>query len=240
MAPGNSRLYAIGDIHGRSDLVKQIIGLIQDDNRSRDEAAATILFVGDYVDRGPCSKEVVDYLTGELPEGFSPLFLKGNHEEMMLTALKQPLSALNWLHNGGDATLFSYGVTMDVVQRALWGGPEGLEEAAAALRALMPERHLRFYEELKPCYRWGGYFFTHAGVRPGVALDRQSEEDLLWIREEFLSWPDDFGAIVVHGHTPMRTPQNLPNRIGIDTYAVHTGKLTAVGLQDTRRWFLST
>jgi serine/threonine protein phosphatase 1 len=239
-APEGTRLYAIGDIHGRADLLEQIIGLIESDNRERNESPATLIFVGDYVDRGPASMGVVDTLIKKLPNGFSPLFLKGNHEDLLLSFLSEPVSALNWLYNGGDATLRSYGVAQDVIQRAFWGGPAGLEEAGDEFRALLPQEHLCFYEALRLSYRAGDYFFVHGGVRPGVPLDRQSEEDLLWIRDEFLNCPDDFGAVVVHGHTPVRAPQDLHNRIGIDTYACHTGKLTAVGLQGSQRWFLST
>jgi serine/threonine protein phosphatase 1 len=170
----------------------------------------------------------------------TPVFLKGNHEDFLLSFLHDPLSAAGWLYNGGDATLLSYGVEKRVVEYALWQSRAGLREASAMLRAALPGDHLRFYEALELYYRAGGYFFVHAGVRPGVPLEGQSEEDLLWIREEFLAWPGDFGAVVVHGHTPMLTPEDLHNRIGIDTGAFQTGKLTAVGLEGSRRWFLST
>jgi serine/threonine protein phosphatase 1 len=134
----------------------------------------------------------------------------------------------------------SYGVNAGAINDALWLGRLGLIEAAALFRSLLPDEHLRFFRSLKLSYRAGDYFFAHAGVRPGVALDRQTEEDLIWIREEFLSYPYDFGAVVVHGHTPTRLPQDLHNRIGIDTLAFHTGKLTAVGLDGACRWYLST
>jgi serine/threonine protein phosphatase 1 len=239
-APAATRLYAVGDIHGRADLLDRLMGLIEQDNKGRPEAQATLVFLGDYVDRGPASKDVVDRLIEGLPQGLRPVFLKGNHEELLLSFLREPETGLNWLQNGGDATLLSYGVEKTVVQRAFWLGRPGMAEAAATFRALLPEDHLRFYETLELSYRAGDYLFVHAGVRPGVELDRQDEDDMLWIRDEFLSWPHDFGAVVVHGHTPVRAPEDLHNRVGIDTYAFQTGKLTAAGFEGSRRWFLST
>src|SRR5262249_20977942 len=151
-----------------------------------------------------------------------------------------PASGLTWLHNGGTASLASYDVDPSAINDALWLGRRGIIEAAALFRSLLPDDHLRFFRSLKLSYRAGDYFFVHAGVRPGVALEGQTESDLIWIRDEFLNYPYDFGAVVVHGHTPARMPQDLHNRIGIDTLAFHTGKLTAAGLEGTRRWFLST
>ncbi len=239
-APDGVRLYAVGDIHGRLDLLDTLLDLIQRDQQGRNNSPVTLVFVGDYVDRGPDSKGVVDRLIHGLPEDFDPVFLKGNHEDFLLSFFHDPESGLNWLQNGGDATLVSYGLDLQAVENAFWGGPEALSEAGRHFRAVLPEDHLRFYEGLELSCQLGSYFFTHAGVRPGVPLDKQSQEDLLWIRGEFLRWPLDFGAVVVHGHTPMRAPEDRANRIGLDTLAVQTGRLTAVGLEGTRRWFLST
>ena len=234
------RIYAIGDIHGRLDLLESLWHLIERDQKGRREVPVTLVFLGDYVDRGPDSKGVVDRLIRGFPEGFTPIYLKGNHEELLLSFLHDPLPGLNWLRNGGDAALLSYGVDMEPVQRAFWGEPEALAEAAAQFRLLLPEDHLRFFEGLQLFSRMGDYFFTHAGVRPDIPLEQQSEDDLLWIRKEFLASTADFGAVVVHGHTPTRSPQDLRNRIGLDTFAFRTGKLTAAGFEGSRRWFLST
>jgi serine/threonine protein phosphatase 1 len=238
--PEGVRLYAIGDIHGRPDLLKSLLELIDLDQKGRSEIPVTLIFLGDYIDRGPDSKGVVDRLTGEFPERFTPLFIKGNHEDLLLSFIRDSDSGLAWLRNGGDATLLSYGVELEAVQDAFWGGPEGLAQACERFAAVLPAAHLQFYEALQLFFRFGDYFFTHAGVRPNVPLDQQSEDDMLWIRNEFLSWTQDFGAVVVHGHTPTRFPQDLRNRIALDTYAIRTGKLTAAGFEGSRHWFLST
>jgi serine/threonine protein phosphatase 1 len=239
-APGGLRLYAVGDIHGRLDLLDKMLEIIKQDGASREPARTEVIFLGDYVDRGIDSKGVVNRLSDGLPEDTAAVFLKGNHEDLLLSFLDEPVSGLNWLHNGGDTALMSYGVSASAINDAIWLGQKGLMDAAALFRSLLPDDHLRFYRSLKLSYRSGDYFFAHAGIRPGVALDQQTEDDLIWIRGEFLSYPYDFGAVIVHGHTPARFPQDLHNRIGIDTLAFHTGKLTAVGLEGTRRWFLST
>ncbi len=199
-----------------------------------------LIFLGDYVDRGPNSKGVVDKLIQGFAPPYSAICLKGNHEELLLSFLGDPSTGSNWLRNGGEAALSSYGVDLEVAPDTFWDDEEVLKKAAKLFRAALPESHLQFYRELKLSWRAGDYFFAHAGVRPNERLDRQSEEDLLWIRNEFLNSKDDFGAVVVHGHTPARFPQNLPNRIGLDTFAVRTGKLTAVGLEGPERWFLTT
>ncbi len=239
-APEGARLYAIGDIHGRLDLLESLLGLIEGDQKGRAELPVTLIFLGDYIDRGPDSKGVVDRLIRGFSPACTPVFLKGNHEALLLSFLKDPFSGLNWLRNGGDAALLSYGVGRETRQIAFGDGPSGLAEAQRQFEAVLPEDHLRFYEGLKPFYRCGDYFFAHAGVRPNVPLDQQSEDDLIWIRKEFLKSTEDFGAVVVHGHTPMRNPEDLQNRVGLDTFAFRTGKLTAAGFEGTERWFLST
>ncbi len=239
-APVGDRFYAIGDVHGRADLLDRLIALIAEDQHGRPEARVFLIFLGDYVDRGPASKGVASRLIQGFPNDFSPIFLKGNHEDLLLSFLLDPASGLNWLQNGGDTTLLSYGLKKEAVQRAFWWGQAGLTEAAAMFRDVLPDNHRTFYESLDLSHRAGDYFFVHGGVKPGVPLDLQSEDDLLWIRDEFLDCTDDFGAVVVHGHTPVLTPEDRRNRIGIDTYAFQTGKLTAVGLEGDRRWFLST
>ena len=239
-APEGVRLYAIGDIHGRLDLLESLLSLIERDQRGRADMPVTLIFLGDYVDRGPDSKGVVDRLIRGFSPPYTPVFLKGNHEALLLSFLSDPIAGLNWLRNGGDAALLSYGVGLEAVQHALWGDPKGVAEAVRQFHEVLPAAHLHFYENLKLFYRMGDYFFVHAGVRPNAPLDQQREDDLLWIRADFLNSTEDFGAVVVHGHTPTRNPQDLRNRIGLDTFAVRTGKLTAAGLEGSRRWFIST
>ncbi len=238
--PPGTRIYAVGDIHGRLDLLDRLLDRIEADRRRREEADTVLVFLGDYVDRGGNSKGVASRLISGLPDGVTPLFLKGNHEDLLLTFLDRPGFGLNWLYNGGDVSLLSYGLEAEIIRDAYHSGPAALAEAASIFRGLLPKDHLQFYRGLQLSYRAGGYFFVHAGVRPGVALDMQDERDLLWIRADFLDCPHDLGAVVVHGHTPVASPEDLHNRIGIDTLAFHTGKLTAVGLEGSRRWFLST
>lgn len=239
-APAEGRFYAIGDIHGRLDLLEALLGEIERDQKGRDEQPVTLIFLGDYIDRGPHSKGVVDRLIRGFPQGYTPVFLKGNHEALLLSFLRDPSTGLNWLRNGGDDTLSSYGLPLDTIRLAFWDGDRGIAQAIRQFRMMLPEAHLKFYENLKLFCRFGDYYFAHAGVRPNRPLDQQSEEDLLWIRKDFISWTEDFGAVVVHGHTPAKEPQDLRNRIGLDTYAVRTGKLTACGFEGTARWFLST
>ncbi len=238
--PPGKRIYAVGDIHGRLDLLDRLLDRIEDDRRTREEAETVFVFLGDYVDRGANSKGVVSRLISGLPDSVTATFLIGNHEDLLLTFLDRPGFGLNWLYNGGDVSLLSYGVEAGIIKKAYYSGPPGIAEAASMFRELLPQDHLQFYRGLQLSYRAGSYFFVHAGVRPGVALDMQKEEDLLWIREDFLNYPHDFGAVVVHGHTPMARPEDLHNRIGIDTLAFRTSRLTAVGLEGSRRWFLST
>jgi serine/threonine protein phosphatase 1 len=238
--PDGTRIYAVGDIHGRLDLLDRMLDLIAKDCESRGEAETLLIFLGDYIDRGPNSEGVVSRLVSGLRPDVTPIFLKGNHESLLLAFLDAPGDGPNWIHNGGDAALLSYGTGFDLIQNAYSKGDAGLAEVNAAFRALLPDDHLQFFLSLRPCFRAGGYFFAHAGVKPGVDLNLQAEASLLWIRKEFLKYNGDFGAVVVHGHTPVRTPEDLHNRIGIDTLAFLSGKLTAVGLEGSRRWFLST
>lgn len=171
-----------------------------------------------------------------LPQGFDAHFLKGNHEAILLNFLDDARSLDHWLLNGGDATMRSYGV--DTERLARLGVPPGLWRKAFA--EALPEAHLRFFKSLKLSVSFGDYLFVHAGVRPGVPLEGQSEDDLIWIRAPFLDHAGPFDKIVVHGHTPGKDPVTRPNRIGIDTGAVFTGRLTALRLQDGSREFLQT
>jgi Calcineurin-like phosphoesterase len=234
IASDRSRLYVIGDIHGRSDLLDRIVDQISRDldaNPIRDCLTVTL---GDYMDRGPDSRGVLDRLAGNpFPTDF--VALRGNHEALFETFLRDPAVAEHWRRLGGLETLHSYGVP---VGNLMMG--ENYEQAATALQAAVPDEHFTFLASLKTSIVAGNYFLCHAGVRPGIPLERQSVEDLLWIRGEFLKSTVDFGKIVVHGHTPTERPEVLPNRINIDTGAFATGRLTCVVLEGSQPRFLMT
>ena len=225
------QIYAIGDIHGRLDLLDRAIESIHRDIVKRGPPEL-IVTLGDYVDRGPQSRDVLERLVGNpFPTPF--LSLKGNHEEMMMDFLDDAAGGSFWAQNGGLETLRSYGIpTKGLLHGASFA------EAAKQLRAEMPASHLEFLKSLRPSYAHGNYFFCHAGVRPSVSLDCQSEDDLLWIREPFLASKANFGRIVVHGHTPTAEPEVRANRINIDTGAFMSGRLTCVALEDDGPRFL--
>lgn len=233
-APDGLRLYAIGDVHGRADLLERLAGRIASDMTLRPAPAAVTVFVGDYVDRGPDSRAVIERLArADFP---TPIVaLRGNHEDAVLRFLEDVAGYPQWASFGGLTTLDSYGVdAQDEIRR---GGPRAVQEAFAAN---FPPAHRRFLEETQLSAEFGDYFFCHAGVRPNVPLDRQDPRDLMWIRNEFLRFSGDFGKVVVHGHTPHDTVENLANRINLDTYAFDSGVLTAVALEGAERRFIDT
>jgi serine/threonine protein phosphatase 1 len=235
--PKGQLLYAVGDIHGRLDLLRDLLQLIADDAHTRSQATRrALVFLGDYVDRGPDSSGVVARLIAGAVPGFDTYFLKGNHEAILLNFLGDPLHLDHWLMNGGQATLESYGVDTRGLAEAGASKEAWRETFAAAL----PETHLRFFRTLRLSVTIGDYLFVHAGVRPGVPLAAQSEDDLVWIRRPFLDHAGPFGKFVVHGHTPGLLPVIRPNRIGIDTGAVFSDRLTALRLEDRARAFLHT
>jgi len=231
---GNPRVYVIGDIHGRSDLLDRIVEEIKRDIEEKPAAETLTVTLGDYVDRGPDSRGVLDRLIGN-PFPTKYIGLKGNHEELFEAFLSDPTVASQWRRLGGLETLHSYGVPV----ASLMIG-KGFEEASSALRQAVPQEHLSFLASLKLSMSVGEYFLCHAGVRPGVPLEHQRAEDLLWIRDEFLSSKRSFGKLVIHGHTPAESPEVLPNRINIDTGAFVTGRLTCLVLEGASRRFLST
>jgi len=235
-APGGSRLYAVGDIHGRADLLESLIEQITADAASHPDTAKRLIFLGDYVDRGPASSAVIDLVLDNTPPGIEVVRLMGNHEEMMLRFLADIAVGRTWMMNGGDATLRSYGVEPP----SLFSGAPALHRAQQHFAERLPARHLSFLQGLAISHTEGDYLFVHAGVRPGVALDRQRTEDLLWIRDEFLASNRDFGKVVVHGHSISLDPEFRANRIGIDTGAYATGRLSCLVLEGNRRAFLHT
>jgi serine/threonine protein phosphatase 1 len=235
-APPDRRLYAIGDIHGRLDLLTALHARIRDDGAGRADGANVVVYLGDYVDRGPQSREVIDCLLSDPLPGFTSVHLLGNHDEAMLRFLDDVAVGPSWASYGGDSTLLSYGVrtTPDLL------GMRRYEEMHRQFAAKIPRSHIAFLRGLRVSYQAGDYFFAHAGVRPGVKLEAQAREDLLWIRGAFLDSDADFGRVVVHGHTPAGMPQIRHNRIGIDTGAFASGVLTCLVLEGTTRRFLNT
>jgi serine/threonine protein phosphatase 1 len=235
--PAGQRIYAIGDIHGRLDLLDRLLRMIRLDSEEREPLARqTIIFLGDYIDRGPDSRAVIDRLLTGVPGGFECIHLKGNHEDILLRSLTDPGMLPMWMGNGGTETLLSYGVlNMESPATAL--KPQYL---GSALEKALPDRHLAFFQGLALSAGFGDYHFVHAGVKPGVPLAKQAEYDCLYIREPFLSHRGSFGKVIVHGHTPVAEPEVRANRIGIDTGGFFTGHLTALRLEGEYRSFLAT
>lgn len=235
--PDGSRIYAFGDVHGRVDLLKRLLDAIVEDTAqsARSWDRCEVIGLGDYLDRGPDSRGVLDLLIANRPaETCTMTFLKGNHEDAFLTALADAGALPSWLDFGGAATLVSYGVQ----PIAGTPTPERAERMRAGLAASVPGPHLDLLRSMPPSLRLGDFFFVHAGVRPGRALDRQDTQDLLWIRQEFLVSRRYHGAVVVHGHHMVREPEILGNRMGLDTGAYCTGILTCLVLEGAQSWIL--
>jgi serine/threonine protein phosphatase 1 len=220
--PEGIRIYAIGDIHGCADLLEALLLEIDADCTLYPPRRPIVVFLGDYIDRGPTSREVLDLLLG-CERTKETIFLRGNHDSFVHRFLSEPAVLDEWRLCGGLETLVSYGLKPSI-------NPDGLEQARLAkeLAKSIPKRHLEFLESLSLSFNCGDFLFVHAGIRPGVPIRKQREEDLLWIREEFLSCEQRFEKFVVHGHTPVSVPDLRPNRINIDTGAFATGRLTCI------------
>lgn len=248
IAPGSASVpagicvYAVGDIHGELALLKKLIkNIFEDSKKKSDELGLkpVLIFLGDYVDRGVDSKGVLDFLialkAGSDQAGLGCHFLKGNHEAALTAFLADPVQASDWLRFGGIETLASYGIRFSV----------GVFEAARCrqvakeLAAAMPPQHHAFLDQLETRRVIGDYLFVHAGLRPGVPVERQKEDDFLWIREPFLSSRRCHGKIVVHGHTIVRSAQDFGNRIAVDTGAYASGRLSAAVLHLMSRQLIS-
>lgn len=233
-APDGVRIYAIGDVHGRLDLLETLSEMIARDLSASPVPSAVEMFLGDYVDRGPHSRQVIEWLIDAPPIGTERICLMGNHETLLLGALSDTEQMTTWLYNGADTTLASYRAVPDL-------GPAGVAESArAAFAAALPQAHRTFLEALPRFHVAGDYLFVHAGLRPGRPLAEQRPEDLVWIREPFLRSDADHGYVVIHGHTPVAEPEIRRNRIDIDTGAVFSGHLTCLVLEDEQRRFLQT
>ncbi len=233
--PPGQRVYAIGDIHGRDDLFAEVIELIRADNRAHGAARITLILLGDLVDRGPHSAEVVERALSLRQEFDDFHLLIGNHEECFLAALTGDNRRLRYfMRIGGDATVSSYWKDEASLTAA------SFEEVAKRLPSLVPAAHVDFLGKGEDVVTIGDYVFVHAGIRPGVPLDRQSLVDLRWIRDDFLGDERDHGVMVVHGHTIRDEVDECTNRIGIDTGAYRSGVLTAIVLDGTNRRYLMT
>ena len=225
-----TRIYAIGDIHGRLDLLDEVLARVDTDMAQHPISNATRVFLGDYIDRGPDSKRVLDRLIS-CRVTQPTVCLMGNHEAYLREFLKNPDILSVWRHYGGLDTLLSYGLALTIETDA-----QEQRKLASELDRVLPSGHREFLSSLKQYFICGDFFFVHAGVRPGICLTEQS--DLLWIREDFLLCEDHFGKVVVHGHTPVLEPDVRPNRINIDTGAYVTGRLTCLVLESDEISFI--
>jgi serine/threonine protein phosphatase 1 len=232
--PDNLRLYVVGDVHGRIDLLNDLAARIANDAASAAGLNVGTIFLGDYVDRGPGSAAVLEALSrGDFP---TPIIaLRGNHEEVLLKFVEDEGILESWRNFGGLETLHSYGVPVTEAMRG-----DGYDTAREAFLRALPQGHLDFLQQTRLNVSFGDYFFVHAGVKPGVPLDQQVSNDLLWIREEFLRFEGSHGKVVVHGHTPVEKPDMRHNRINVDTGAYASSTLTALVLEGEQRRFLST
>lgn len=234
LQPGE-RIYAIGDIHGRLDLLWQLMGQIEKDKAARGPARCRLVILGDFIDRGPDSARIATVLASQRAQS-GVIVIKGNHEACMADGLAGDRGALHlWIEHGGDATLRSFGASDDDIY------PADSRLLLGTVRRIVPKSIAKWITQLPTTYRAGQYLFVHAGIRPGVSLDRQVENDLLWIRDEFIQSTEDHGVTVVHGHTISEAGVCLTsNRIGVDTGAWRTGRLSAVALEGEAQWVLDT
>jgi serine/threonine protein phosphatase 1 len=230
----NICIYAVGDIHGRADLLHQLHNLISQDAEKYPNHQRIIIYLGDYIDRGHQSKQVVDQLINPHLNHFHSIYLRGNHENMLMEFLNDLNRGELWFMNGGLETLKSYNISLSLLNELNY------QKLKDLLLEKLPPEHITFFQALKTHHIEGPYFFCHAGVNPDIPLNKQNDEDLMWIRDPFLHSKKEFGKIVVHGHTVSQKPTLLPNQIGVDTGAVFTDHLTCVVLTDKAPYFLST
>ena len=229
------RAYVVGDIHGRLDLLEQLLSEIERDRAGRPARKTLLVFLGDLIDRGPHSAQVIERLRTYSAKGVRTVFLLGNHEEVLLRILDGDAALITkWRWFGGSECLSSYGVAPDQLAKS------SDEEALEQVRESIPPEHRDFLRGFVDTCRFGDYLFVHAGIRPGVTIEEQLQADLRWIREPFLFDDTDHGCVVVHGHTISEGVQERANRIGIDTGAYRTGILTALAIEGDRRWYLQT
>lgn len=233
--PRGFRAYAVGDVHGRLDLLERLLGAIERDLETRPQRKTLLIFLGDLIDRGPDSRGVIERLRTYRQPRIKPYFLAGNHEEILLRILAGERGVLEgWLQFGGEECLRSYGLDASQLKAI----PE--RQALSMIGAVIPDEHRRFLAGFSDTLSLGNYLFVHAGIRPGLDISLQAQSDLRWIRSPFLEHEGDHGATVVHGHSISPSVEVRTNRIGIDTGAYRTGILTALALEGEDRWFLDT
>ena len=230
-----TRVYAVGDIHGCLELLQILVGQIRAHAAAVPSAQKVLIFLGDYVDRGPDAKGVIDYLVNLNLTDWKLVFLRGNHDQAVLDFLQDATSYRAWRSFGAGETLLSYGVAPPQFEREA-----DFEEARVALSQNLPKGHLEFFENLAHYHIEDGYMFVHAGIRPGIPLEEQGPEDMMWIREGFLSYRGSLPKVIVHGHTPSDMPIRNRQRICIDTGAHATGRLTAAILENQDCTFIQT
>jgi len=220
-----TRVYAVGDVHGRMDLLEGVLSHIDADRTAAAPNRVVEIFIGDYVDRGPSSRAVLDRLAKRV-QTHGTVLLRGNHEDLLLQFLSEPTMLAEWQRLGGLQTLLSYGLKPPI---NAWTAQQ--IELAAEFRRALPDAHKALLRNMPSSFTCGDFLFVHAGLRPGVPIAEQSEQDLLWIRDDFLLSKADFGKFVVHGHTPVVEPDLRSNRINIDTGAYATGRLTCIRIE---------
>ncbi len=233
--PQGQRVYIVGDIHGRDDLLRNLHEQVTADSEAY-AGKKWVVYLGDYIDRGHESKNVVEELISHPLAGFERIFLRGNHEDALLRFLRDSNVARDWFQFGGEATVYSYGVAMAPGTRS----DVSLKAIQVDLQRAVPESHVQFFQALRTSFEIGDYFCVHAGIDPLRALHDQRDEDLMWIRDEFLSSKKDHEKMIVHGHSIRETPDEQSNRIGIDTGAYYSNCLTCLVLEDSERRFLQT
>lgn len=234
--PDGMRVYAIGDIHGRDDLLTDLLAKIDADDQTRGPAETLLVFLGDLMDRGPGSAAVIETAMALKASGKNVRFLMGNHEEVFVSACRKrdPKVTRFFLRIGGEETVLSYPISRSEYLTL------DMEQLTERLATLVPETHIAFIESFEDQIVIGDYAFVHAGIRPGVALAEQKPSDMRWIREEFVDQRGDLEKVVVYGHTIYDEVEERGSRIGIDTGAYSSGKLTALGLEGSERWYLQT
>jgi serine/threonine protein phosphatase 1 len=231
-APEGMRIYAVGDVHGRFDLMSEMHRCIMAEILADRPEDWRIIYLGDYVDRGPASRQVLEFLRRSRETDPRVIALAGNHDLGFAAFLEQPRAEGLFPNNGGEATARSYGVELSFTPR------EALLRGHAALLEAMPREHIAFLHRLKLSVSFGDLFFSHAGIRPGIPLEEQSGEDLVWIRERFRHYEGLHPKLIIHGHTPQRAPEIMPNRVNLDTGAYFTGRLTAMMFEGKRKRLL--